>query len=1100
MKAKPLFQSIIQICLIIVIAGNALTTPSQTVSAKPLSAPYNCVTSQTQILTADCNVLLALYNNTSGANWQDDTGWLVTSTPCSWYGVTCTGNRVTSLLLDTNGLSGSMPPSLGNLTKLTQLSLSDNNLTGPIPTQLGNLANLTTLYLHTNQLSGMIPATLGNLQYLQELYLGGNQLSGQIPATLGSLPALTLLVLGSNQLEGAIPAQLGNLPYLTVLILGSNQLEGTIPTTLGNLDNLTGLYLDTNMLTGPIPAELGNLTSLTALYLGGNQLSGNFPATLTNLINLTEFNFDHCAGLISPNQTVTDFINNFAPGWPTECLATVTSVSPNIGLASGGTSVTISGENLGATSAVAFGGTPAASFIVDSGWQVTATSPAHAAGAVDITITNPYGDGTATDAFTYTPPFTGCASPAQTQIPEAECAALVALYNSTNGATWQDNAGWLQTNTPCNWNGVICNGSNVVILSLGKQNSSGAIPAELGNLTSLTGLYLGGNQLSGEFPATIVQLVNLTQLDFDTCQGLISHDQNVIDFINNLVGPSWLTDCLPYVGKVFPDYGFVEGGTSVTMSGANFTTTSAITFAGQNVPFVLDPYGAITVTSPAHAAGAVDITITNLYGEGTTTDAFTYSLPFTGCAAPAQTQIPEQECATLTTLYNSTDGANWHDNPGWLQTNTPCNWLGVTCNGSNVVKLSLEKNNLSGQIPTELSNLTKLEALFLSANRLTGPIPAQLSSLTNLTWLYLPWNELSGSIPTELGNLSYLVGLNLSYNQLSGVLPEELGNLRELEYLSLYNNDFSGEFPASIVNLTHLNKFSFDCELTSSSAAVTAFINNILPGWKNNTCPILLSPTEGAVLDNGRSDKLNDVIWDFRWSAVENASKYRLYVFYKEAPTPLIDIGTLSGTSYRHVGRGDFIPESARHGWYWQVRAYINGRWGEWSDVRAFSVEPLNSDAPDVLSKNGGFNTYLGKSPIPTSWSAINFSNQDGKVTTPKKEGSASVEISGIAGKTKTLTQTLVTGGWAGDIFVFSYWAKGKAIPKAGLCQAQVLFYSGSVLKGAKTLNCPAGITYHWKQAKLNFTAPAAYTKVLIKFTYSKPGGIIWFDAISLVR
>ena len=55
-------------------------------------------------------------------------------------------------------------------------------------------------------------------------------------------------------------------------------------------------------------------------------------------------------------------------------------------------------------------------------------------------------------------PFTNCAT--QTQIPTTECDALVALYNSTNGAGWTNNTGWLQTDTPCSWYGVTCaNGS-----------------------------------------------------------------------------------------------------------------------------------------------------------------------------------------------------------------------------------------------------------------------------------------------------------------------------------------------------------------------------------------------------------------------------------------------------------------------------------------------------------------------------------------------------------------------------------------------------------------------------------------------------------------
>jgi hypothetical protein len=162
----------------------------------------------------------------------------------------------------------------------------------------------------------------------------------------------------------------------------------------------------------------------------------------------------------------------------------------------------------------------------------------------------------------------------------------------------------------------------------------------------------------------------------------------------------------------------------------------------------------------------------------------------------------------------------------------------------------------------------------------------------------------------------------------------------------------------------------------------------------------------------------------------------------------------------------------------------------------------INGLVPDWQTrclKNGGFETYSGTSKIPASWIQRNFGTLDGK-NTIHKTGKYSVKITGAAGKTKTLTQTLSFSGAKGNAFTFSYWVKANKFPTAGLCQAQVLFYSGSTLKGTKTLKCPAGTTYAWKQAKLSFTAPAAYTKVVIKFTFSKASGTAWFDLVSLLR
>jgi hypothetical protein len=165
------------------------------------------------------------------------------------------------------------------------------------------------------------------------------------------------------------------------------------------------------------------------------------------------------------------------------------------------------------------------------------------------------------------------------------------------------------------------------------------------------------------------------------------------------------------------------------------------------------------------------------------------------------------------------------------------------------------------------------------------------------------------------------------------------------------------------------------------------------------------------------------------------------------------------------------------------------------------SVNVNYTAIPVQVAKNGGFNIYSGTSKVPKYWvKSTNFASTDGKDTSIKKEGAASVRISGAAGKTKMLTQTLSLSGAKGQSFVFSYWVKGSAMPTKGSCYGQVLFYYGTNLKGTKTLKCPTGATYTWKQVNLNLTAPAAYNKVLIRFTYSKASGRAWFDLASLLR
>ncbi|QIH07518.1 MULTISPECIES: autotransporter domain-containing protein [unclassified Pseudomonas] len=104
---------------------------------------------------------------------------------------------------------------------------------------------------------------------------------------------------------------------------------------------------------------------------------------------------------------------------------TLTSVSPNTGTTAGATAVTLSGTNLTGATAVSFGGTAATGFSVSNASTITATTPAHAAGAVNVMVTTPSGTATLTNAYTY-------AVPAPTVGPVS---ATVAANSSSNPIT-----------------------------------------------------------------------------------------------------------------------------------------------------------------------------------------------------------------------------------------------------------------------------------------------------------------------------------------------------------------------------------------------------------------------------------------------------------------------------------------------------------------------------------------------------------------------------------------------------------------------------------------------------------------------------------------
>ena len=159
----------------------------------------------------------------------------------------------------------------------------------------------------------------------------------------------------------------------------------------------------------------------------------------------------------------------------------------------------------------------------------------------------------------------------------------------------------------------------------------------------------------------------------------------------------------------------------------------------------------------------------------------------------------------LVALFNATSGLTWHNNECWLTAAPVGEWHGVTVDGSgSVVGLDLRKNNLRGEIPTELGGLTHLTRLLLSGNRLVGKIPPELGNLANLEGIWLNGNRLSGPIAPELGGLANLWALEIGGNQLTGPIPAELGNLANLYSLVLSRNQLTGPIPDELSRLTGL--------------------------------------------------------------------------------------------------------------------------------------------------------------------------------------------------------------------------------------------------------------------------------------------------------
>jgi hypothetical protein len=140
-------------------------------------------------------------------------------------------------------------------------------------------------------------------------------------------------------------------------------------------------------------SSTGNVASVASAGGGATYNWGITGGTITGGAGTNSITFTAgAAGTLTLNVTVTNASNcsdtksaNVSVGL---AVVGVTSVTPNAGTTLGGTSVTIAGSNFASGASVTFGGSAATNVVVVNSGQITAKTPAHAAGAVNVTVTN----------------------------------------------------------------------------------------------------------------------------------------------------------------------------------------------------------------------------------------------------------------------------------------------------------------------------------------------------------------------------------------------------------------------------------------------------------------------------------------------------------------------------------------------------------------------------------------------------------------------------------------------------------------------------------------------------------------------------------------
>ena len=251
-------------------------------------------------------------------------------------------------------------------------------------------------------------------------------------------------------------------------------------------------------------------------------------------------------------------------------LATLTAIAPASGTTLGGTVVTLTGTNLTGATGVTFGGTAATAVTVVNATTVTATTPANAAGTVDVVVSTSAGGPTLDDGFTYVTP-----------------APTFTAINPTSGTTLGGTA-------------VTLTGTN---------------------LTGATGVAFDGVAATG---VTVVNATTVTATAPAHAAGAVDVAITTPGWSATLAG-GYTYVLLPTLTAVNANSGTAAGFTGITLTGTTLTGATGVTFDGVAATFVnVVSSTTVTAVTPAHAAGATDVVITTPGGSATLSNGFTY--------------------------------------------------------------------------------------------------------------------------------------------------------------------------------------------------------------------------------------------------------------------------------------------------------------------------------------------------------------------------------------------------------------------------------------------------------------------------------------------
>ena len=457
----------------------------------------------------------------------------------------------------------------------------------------------------------------------------GTNFTGATSVKFGGTNATSYTVNSSTQITATVAS--GSTGTISVSNSnGTGASSGTftfIPTpTISSFSPITGGSGTAVTITGT------NLSDASSVKFGGTNATSYIVNSSTQITAIVGSGATGQLSVVTPGGTGTSsgtFTYIPAP--------TISSFTPITG--GSGTSVTISGTNLSDASNVKFGGTNAASYIANSSTQITAIVGNGATG--QISVVTPGGTGTSSGTFTFIPaptissftPITGGSGTSVTISGTNLSDASSVKFGGNNAASYIVNSSTQITAVV----GSGATGQISVVTPGGTGTSSGNftfIPAPtISSFTPITGgsgtsVTISGTNLSGassvkfgENNAANFTVNSSTQITAIVGNGATGQISVVTPGGTGTSSGTFTYVPAPTISSFTPITG--AAGTSVTLTGTNFTDASSVKFGGTNAAsFIVNSSTQITAIVGSGATGQISVVTPG--GSANSSGTFTY--------------------------------------------------------------------------------------------------------------------------------------------------------------------------------------------------------------------------------------------------------------------------------------------------------------------------------------------------------------------------------------------------------------------------------------------------------------------------------------------